>query len=325
MESLWPETLLYNRRKAIEQLTRGQEYANQLKAIFSESIGDDGSVGEDLVTKILNSFMSSLSILNGVESDEVSQLPASIHVGSPCCDGRKSEDSGESIRSTSTMKDRKGCYKRRKTSQYSWTRDSPDLIDDGHAWRKYGQKVILNAKYPRNYFRCTHKFDQGCQATKQVQRIEEEPPMHRTTYYGHHTCKNLLKASHLILDAPDHVIDSSVLLSFSNGNGHHNNHPTNRQDAPFFSTFQSIKQECKDGFPHDHNNHLTHNQSSSSDYLVSPDDHASKFDPADVISGVNSSCTATSTTTHHSLDMDMIMTSVDSQFDDILEFECFDG
>nr|GEZ84824.1 RNA-directed DNA polymerase, eukaryota, reverse transcriptase zinc-binding domain protein [Tanacetum cinerariifolium] len=27
-----------------------------------------------------------------------------------------------------------------------------------------------------NYYRCTHKFDQGCRATKQVQKTEDEPP-----------------------------------------------------------------------------------------------------------------------------------------------------
>ncbi|KAF2287986.1 hypothetical protein GH714_003733 [Hevea brasiliensis] len=233
MESCWPEHLPSDRKKAIDELMKGREFANQLKAVLCDSIGEDGSMpAEDLVVKILNSFTSTLSILNRAETDEVSQFPASTHVGSPCWDGRKSEDSGESSKSTSTRKDRRGCYKRRRTS-HSWIKNSPELVDDGRAWRKYGQKVILNAKYPRNYFRCTHKFDQGCQATKQVQRTEEEPPMYRTTYYGHHTCKNLLKASHLFLDAPD-ATDSSMLLSFGNGRHHH---LTNKQDTPFFSSF----------------------------------------------------------------------------------------
>lgn len=36
----------------------------------------------------------------------------------------------------------------RKTSN-SWTKDTTDFVDDGHAWRKYGQKEILNASHPR--------------------------------------------------------------------------------------------------------------------------------------------------------------------------------
>lgn len=35
----------------------------------------------------------------------------------------------------------------RKTSG-SWMRES-ETMDDGCAWRKYGQKNILNSKYPR--------------------------------------------------------------------------------------------------------------------------------------------------------------------------------
>lgn len=118
MKSCCPENLPYNQRKAIDELIRdklirGREFANQLKVIFSDSIGDGSARAEDLVVKVVNTFTSTLSILNGVESDEVSQFPASIHVGSPCYDGRKSEDSGESIRSTSKMRDRRECYKRR--------------------------------------------------------------------------------------------------------------------------------------------------------------------------------------------------------------------
>ncbi|KAK6279656.1 hypothetical protein POUND7_019923 [Theobroma cacao] len=269
------------RSKAIEELARGRDLTNQLRDLLTKSFGDDGLLGsEDLVTKILNSFANTLSILRSSSGDydEVSQNPRNSNMS---WDGRKSEESGESIKS-STQKDRRGCYKRRK-SEHSWTRDSPTLIDDGHAWRKYGQKVILNAKHPRNYYRCTHKHDQGCQATKQVQQIEDDPPKYGTTYYGHHTCKNLLKASQLILDSTSK--DSSILLSFAN---------TNKQDNSMFSAFPPVKQESKEDMPSD----ITYNLSTSSpDYLLSPD-HLTTFessaqmtvlsaaDHADVISGV---------------------------------------
>lgn len=62
--------------------------------------------------------------------------------------------------------------------------------DDGHTWRKYGQKDILGARYPRSYYRCTHKTDLGCQAIKQVQRCEEDSSMFDVTYRGHHTCRS---------------------------------------------------------------------------------------------------------------------------------------
>ncbi|XP_052481547.1 uncharacterized protein LOC105764736 isoform X9 [Gossypium raimondii] len=65
----------------------------------------------------------------------------------------------------------------------------PDLApDDGFCWRKYGQKDILGAKYPRRYYRCTYKHNQGCLATKTVKRSSDDPTIFEITYRGKHTC-----------------------------------------------------------------------------------------------------------------------------------------
>ncbi|KAE8807527.1 hypothetical protein D1007_16061 [Hordeum vulgare] len=61
-------------------------------------------------------------------------------------------------------------------------------LNDGLSWRKYGQKDILGATYPRAYFRCTHRHTQGCQATKQVQRTHADPLLFEVAYHGEHTC-----------------------------------------------------------------------------------------------------------------------------------------
>jgi hypothetical protein len=61
-------------------------------------------------------------------------------------------------------------------------------LDDGLSWRKYGQKDILGAPYPRAYFRCTHRHTRGCQATKQVQRAAGDPLLFDVVYHGDHTC-----------------------------------------------------------------------------------------------------------------------------------------
>ncbi|OMO52082.1 DNA-binding WRKY [Corchorus olitorius] len=240
----------WNKNRAIEELAKGKDLTNQLRDLLSSKpFGEDGSNylvgGEDLVMKIFNSFSNTLSILRNSSSgdyDEVSQLNPR---NNNSYDGRKSEDSD------------------------SWTRDTLTLIDDGYAWRKYGQKTILNANHSRNYFRCTHKNDQGCQATKQVQQIEDDPPKYRTIYYGHHTCKTLLKASQLILDSTTSN-DSSFLLSFTNNT---------KQDNPFFSCFPSaVKQETKESDLQQPASDITCNRSSSSssDYLLSPD-HLTTF------------------------------------------------
>ncbi|XP_076945622.1 uncharacterized protein LOC143616772 [Bidens hawaiensis] len=68
--------------------------------------------------------------------------------------------------------------------------------NDGYMWRKYGQKEILNAKYHREYYRCTYRNTHGCCATKQVQRSSEDPSTFDITYLGKHTCTNISKTDH---------------------------------------------------------------------------------------------------------------------------------
>lgn len=124
----WPENLVTSRKRVVDELMEGRELANQLQSVLANSDGAGGSSSsssssltglsaEDLVSKIMKSFSNTLSILNVVnEGDEVSvsdQIPAGSRVDSTCLDARKSEDSDESCRSTSTVKDRRGCYKRR--------------------------------------------------------------------------------------------------------------------------------------------------------------------------------------------------------------------
>ncbi|KAI3408973.1 uncharacterized protein J3R85_019922 [Psidium guajava] len=311
----WPENLSSSRHDAVEELLRGQESAKQLRDLFtalSRGAGGDArhpaSAG-DLVVKVLRSFDKTLSLLSGADPDEVSQVPVKA------C-RVKSEYSEESSK-TSVPRDRRGCYKRRKTSD-TRTRLDSSLIDDGYQWRKYGQKAILNSEFPRSYFRCTHKIDQGCQASKQVQKIEEDPPVYRTIYQGHHTCRNLaLKLPPLVLDSP-RPRDSSVLLSF-------NTSPTPKQDGnsnsdhkPFSSsTFSPAKHEqklgssggCGDGSSNDNSND-NNNQSASSDYYA-------VFESAGEISALSSDQGDVMSSCHS---FDMI---VGSDFEDLLDIvEC---
>ncbi|KAJ8753840.1 hypothetical protein K2173_000094 [Erythroxylum novogranatense] len=304
MESFCSEILPFNRKKVIDELLRGCRFAGKLKDVLRETCCGGGGDARELITGIFDSFSNTLSMLNSPEFDEISQFLPSTQVGSPCLDGRKSEDSVQSSKS-STVKDRRGCYKRRRNSQ-SWTTERPALVDDGHGWRKYGQKVILNAKHPRNYYRCTHKYDQGCQATKQVQQLNEKPPLYRTTYIGHHTCK-ASPTPQIFLDSDVDASDSKTfLLSFSNDC---------KNGETSVSFFPSIKQE------HDKEADLTHHHhSSSSNYLLSSD--LSPFDH----SVVNSSCTtSTATTTKtRSLDLDDMMVGSVYEFDDdVLQFPEF--
>nr|XP_010921553.1 probable WRKY transcription factor 38 [Elaeis guineensis] len=85
-------------------------------------------------------------------------------------------------------------------------------LEDGHIWKKYGQKKILGAKYPRSYFKCAQKKYQGCQAIKHVQRMQDDPPMFLVTYIGQHTCSNVLQTSQWIPD--DSPSSDKCMLSF---------------------------------------------------------------------------------------------------------------
>ncbi|XP_023729983.1 probable WRKY transcription factor 75 [Lactuca sativa] len=63
------------------------------------------------------------------------------------------------------------------------TRSQVDILDDGYKWRKYGQKVVKNNKFARNYYKCNYK---GCNVKKQVQRLSKDEGVVVTTYEGFH-------------------------------------------------------------------------------------------------------------------------------------------
>ncbi|VFQ61646.1 unnamed protein product [Cuscuta campestris] len=199
-------------KRAIGELILGREFAYQLRDALKSGGGGHGSgdgrhgpppslsssnsyrttvAAKDLVAKILGSFNEVISILGSTES-----LPAEVSQAEPpgfrSSDLRQAaEDLGGTWKTSACVVGR-GSYKRREKCE-TQVRDSQTLVDDGYAWRKYGQKTILNSLYPRHYYRCTHKFEQNCQATKQVQRIQESPPQYRTTYLGNHTCTDSIK------------------------------------------------------------------------------------------------------------------------------------
>ncbi|XWS65616.1 hypothetical protein CRYUN_Cryun05aG0128900 [Craigia yunnanensis] len=235
--SPWPERLSSNKKRVIQELVQGQECATQLQILFNKSSEDGGRLSaEELVQKILRSFNETLSVLSSVGSTEVSQNQATSNDDSPCCDDRRSEDSSES-RKKPTSKDKRGCYKRKRAAN-TWTVVSASM-EDGHSWRKYGQKDILNSKHPRSYFRCTRKYDQGCRATKQVQRMEDDSQMYQTTYIGTHTCIDLFKAPQIITDSESwesYMVTSGDSKIPSKQHYHHLN-PT---------TTPTVKQETKE-------------------------------------------------------------------------------
>lgn len=103
-----PENSSANRKRAVDGLILGRNLTCQLREVLKNSSDEHGPpskvVAEDLVVKILESFNEGISVIGSMDSDEVSQPPS---------DGRKSEDSSGSCKTTSALKDGRGCYKRR--------------------------------------------------------------------------------------------------------------------------------------------------------------------------------------------------------------------
>ncbi|KAI4383934.1 hypothetical protein MLD38_009713 [Melastoma candidum] len=158
------------KERIIRGLAQGKAMAKQLQVLLPHlgSSGSDVLVARELTANILGSFTASLSELGS-------------HRVSPRDRTRSPKP-----------RPRRGCYKRRKSSQ-TRTVVASTAVDDV-SWRKYGQKQIHNSKFPRSYYRCSHKYDRHCKAIKQVQMMEESPPLYEITYIDSHTCTSDGKA-----------------------------------------------------------------------------------------------------------------------------------
>ncbi|WCJ26483.1 WRKY DNA-binding protein 30 [Euphorbia peplus] len=192
--------LSYEQNAVIRELIQGMEMAKQLRLHLNSGGSSSMEARESLIQKILCSYEKALLILNwgqqqqnaaavavlplvAAASGSVPESPISVN-GSP---GSDDFDVGHVV----------DVSKKRKTMP-RWTdhvRISSDnglegAHDDGYNWRKYGQKDILGAKYPRSYYRCTYRNTQNCWATKQVQRSDEDPNVFDITYRGSHTCSH---------------------------------------------------------------------------------------------------------------------------------------
>ncbi|CAH1438831.1 unnamed protein product [Lactuca virosa] len=185
-----------SKERVAEILIKGRNSAKMLQNLLRRKVDNDGSVSVDnIVMEIMGSFVDSLSVLNSFHTGKFCRVPVSPHMGLACSLDRVlefcSEETGKNL--TLGVRKRRGSYKRRTIDSRVKTSCT---IEDGYSWRKYGQKEILNSKFPRCYFRCTHKHVLGCKALKQVQKLEDETNMLHITYFGYHTCSPSNTFSH---------------------------------------------------------------------------------------------------------------------------------
>ncbi|KAJ0243152.1 WRKY transcription factor 41 [Hirschfeldia incana] len=198
-----------------EELVHGLKAARQLQAelgtalsppppsLSSSSLCLTTEMREILLHQIVSSYEKAISMINGsnmvhsptaemvnlaadpvASTGKVPESPTSIN-GSP----RSEEflDGGSKDYNLSSKK-RKMLPKWTEQVRISPERGLEGPHDDVFSWRKYGQKDILGAKYPRSYYRCTFRNTQNCWATKQVQRSDDDPTIFDLTYKGTHTC-----------------------------------------------------------------------------------------------------------------------------------------
>ncbi|KAK4418536.1 putative WRKY transcription factor 41 [Sesamum alatum] len=185
-----------DRKSVISVLTQGKELANELKKQLHPTTTSKEAC-DSLLENIVSSYENALRLLNCMAllgNADPSQIAVTNFLGSPY----SVEGSPRSEVSEHNSKDQqphRHVSKKRKTLP-RWSEQvrvcsgtgSEGQLDDGYNWRKYGQKVILGANHPRAYYRCTHRNTQGCLATKQVQRADEDPSIFEVIYSGKHSC-----------------------------------------------------------------------------------------------------------------------------------------
>ncbi|XP_023539564.1 probable WRKY transcription factor 46 [Cucurbita pepo subsp. pepo] len=170
-------------KSLITELTQGKEMAIQLKTHLP-SPPPPGSSPQALIfltEMIQSSFENALLLLNWNPKDPSEE--------------EEEEEEEEPTKNKRKNSTRDVLLKRRKLLP-KWTEEvkvssgsaAESPLNDGYSWRKYGQKDIHGANFPRCYYRCTHRNVRGCLATKQVQKSDNDPNIFEVTYRGRHTC-----------------------------------------------------------------------------------------------------------------------------------------
>lgn len=221
--SIWEEKTLIN------ELIQGMELTKQLRVHLNAKSSTE--TRELLLQRILSSYDKALLILKWSESIGQPQ-PAAPLTGLP-----KSPVSGDGSPQSGDygvfkdQADRKVVSKKRKVMPTRMERvrvcsenGLEGNNDDGYSWRKYGQKDILGAKFPRSYYRCTYRNVQDCWATKQVQRTDEDPTVFEITYKGQHTCNQINQS------VPPPASPEKHETKHDHHHHHHNNHQQQNSD-----------------------------------------------------------------------------------------------
>ncbi|KAL9251622.1 putative WRKY transcription factor 53 [Drosera capensis] len=145
---------------------------------------------ESLIEKILACFNYGLSVANMGQAHGLKQ-PSPDSGSNPMSEGSHLDHFNDpNLQSPSKKRKAMTQWSERVRVEPGTMSTHEGALGDGYSWRKYGQKDILGSKFPRGYYRCTHRGTRGCLAKKQVQRSDDDLTIVEIVYRGHHTCNH---------------------------------------------------------------------------------------------------------------------------------------
>ncbi|XP_051142996.1 probable WRKY transcription factor 53 [Andrographis paniculata] len=279
-------------KNLVRELSEGREQARQLQTHLNTNPNANANsqssssyeTRDFLLQRIISSYDQALSMLQHTTTTTTTATTTTDHRPP---DSPATDDSDQDHHTNNNSRKRKATPR--------WTRKvkvSPDSaiegqLDDGYGWRKYGQKDILGAKHPRGYYRCTNRHGQGCMATKQVQRSDEDPTVFVITYRREHTCNpragtnpqpeepffNIQTSLSIIPTNENPFHFSSPVPNYNNNNNNSNNDQQQGQDSIFADYFPLSTTSVLD---------------SSFDTLIPNLMHSSEFELSPVIAAITS-------------------------------------
>lgn len=192
------------------ELVHGRDLAKRLQLmLLKHSSSPSNGARNSMIQRIIDSFERSIEILKShpfcQHESQINTITTRIVDSPPFSGSPKNQDSdGDSKH----CQDLRGEYRKRRSFPIE-RKIVPGCsgtglegpVENGFNWRKYGGKDILGAKHPKSYYRCTMRQVQGCLATKQVQRTDDDPTFFTVTYRGKHTCNQFPTLSSL----PTHI------------------------------------------------------------------------------------------------------------------------
>ncbi|XP_037440274.1 probable WRKY transcription factor 70 [Triticum dicoccoides] len=189
-EMLRPPAPSDQRDAVIEELRKGSqlaEFLGQQVELIAEDSRRDAALAN--VSDITTALASSLSVLQS-EKEQYSSSSSSYDPGHASGASGGGMRNGPAARSRNRKaKHRRGTYGEGLPIKEILT-EAPE--NDRFHWRKYGEKKILHADFPRLYYRCGYSDEHKCPAKKYVQQQNSsDPPMFLVTLINDHTCDTL--------------------------------------------------------------------------------------------------------------------------------------